>query len=293
MICFWSPIERAPQRGRLLLPECRIESRRLPHEGEHIQVCAPSRAYGASVLRVGDGAFDFSFDDSGAASEIRTFEESEAHARQATFAQRARMTALDWIERILERRASAEWPALSRPDWRWMSDLEHRLPEIAGEWARFQAKKLDRVPALEQEPSYYTSGGRWKVVPLRIGRRVTVRRSDFPRTLRTLERIPGLLSATISALEPGARIHPHRGSFPGVLRYHVGLRVPRGRCVLGAADRETTWSGEGFVLDDTYVHWIHNDTDEWRVVLLVDVVKPMPWLETQLARVSTRLMYEP
>ncbi len=33
--------------------------------------------------------------------------------------------------------------------------------------------------------------------------------------------------------------------------------------------------GEGVVFDDVFDHWVRNDTDEYRVILFVDILRPL------------------
>src|SRR5258708_33963958 len=81
---------------------------------------------------------------------------------------------------------------------------------------------------------------------------------------------PEVLSASISFLAPGKHIPPHRGPFRGVLRFYLGLAMPRsadGRpaAVLKIADREYRIAdGECLLWDDTYVHEAWNDSDALR-----------------------------
>ena len=35
--------------------------------------------------------------------------------------------------------------------------------------------------------------------------------------------------------------------------------------------------GEGVLFDETYLHWVENDTDETRIVLFCDVERPLRW----------------
>lgn len=71
---------------------------------------------------------------------------------------------------------------------------------------------------------------------------------------------------------------PHRGPSKAVVRCHLGLRVPveAAKCRL-RVDRETRhWTaGEWLCFDDTFEHEVHNDTNETRVVLFLDLDRPL------------------
>jgi len=43
--------------------------------------------------------------------------------------------------------------------------------------------------------------------------------------------------------------------------------------------------GRGELFDDTFLHYVHNDTDEYRMVLFLDVEKPINnWLLKKIVR---------
>src|SRR3546814_10513545 len=70
----------------------------------------------------------------------------------------------------------------------------------------------------------------------------------------------------------------HRGITKGLVRGHLGLKVPgdRANCTIRVGETSNMWAeGELLVFDDTYDHEVWNDTDEERVVLLFDIVRPM------------------
>lgn len=98
-----------------------------------------------------------------------------------------------------------------------------------------------------------------------------------PVTSRIVAQIPGLNSAFFSILAPGTHIPAHRGVTKGLITCHLGLIVPRdGDVRMRVADRVVRWSeGETLVFDDTYVHEVWNDTSGTRVVLLIQVRRPL------------------
>jgi ornithine lipid ester-linked acyl 2-hydroxylase len=98
-----------------------------------------------------------------------------------------------------------------------------------------------------------------------------------PKTAALIEEVPGVTTALFSILAPGARLPPHRGPWNGVLRYHLGLKVPKqaDRCRIEVNGEKAYWQeGKSLVFDDTYEHAVWNDTTETRVVLFLDVVRP-------------------
>ena len=70
----------------------------------------------------------------------------------------------------------------------------------------------------------------------------------------------------------------HTGVTKGILRVHLGLIVPKNfeKCRIRVDDTITAWQpGEMFIIDDTYEHEVWNDTEEERVVILLDFDRPM------------------
>jgi beta-hydroxylase len=99
-----------------------------------------------------------------------------------------------------------------------------------------------------------------------------------PQTTKIIEQIPTLKTAFFSILLPGKHIPEHRGPYKGVLRCHLPLKVPQAREQCGIrVDREVRhWQeGKALVFDDSYRHEAWNKTDEVRVVLFLDIVRPM------------------
>ena len=87
----------------------------------------------------------------------------------------------------------------------------------------------------------------------------------------------------ISILSPRKHILDHRGPYKGVLRYHLGLIVPEDAeaCRIRVGDDFRHWEeGRSMIFDDTFNHEVWNDTDETRVVLFVDVMRPLPFPES-------------
>ncbi len=118
-----------------------------------------------------------------------------------------------------------------------------------------------------------------------------------PRTAALMREIPGMKTAMFSILSPRKHILDHRGPYKGVLRYHLGLIVPRDAesCRIRVGDDFRHWEeGESMIFDDTYNHEVWNDTDETRVVLFVDVLRPLPspWAQINRAIVKA-ISYSP
>lgn len=119
----------------------------------------------------------------------------------------------------------------------------------------------------------------WKVFMLyAFGQKAEANQAVCPDTTRLINGIPHLFQAFFSILDPGKSIPAHSGPYRGYLRYHLGLRIPKNNPPkLRVKDQFCTWQqGESVLFDDSWEHEVINDSDETRVILIVDVMRPLP-----------------
>jgi len=112
-----------------------------------------------------------------------------------------------------------------------------------------------------------------------------------PRTAQIVASIPGALMAFFSILEPGKSVPAHEGPSYSYLRYHTAFKVPANDPPsIRVKDRRYTWKrGESLLFDDSWEHEVYNESDGERVVLIVDVMRPAPWLLERFNRFVIRL----
>ena len=137
---------------------------------------------------------------------------------------------------------------------------------------------------------------KWSVFMLYVlGHKPKLNRALCPETCRLLDRVPNLVQAFFSVLEPGKSVPRHEGPYLGYLRYHLGLRVPREnppRLIVNS--HEYVWKeGEAVLFDDSWEHEVVNRSKELRAVLIVDVLRPMPMLPSLVNRFVTRGIMRP
>ena len=124
-----------------------------------------------------------------------------------------------------------------------------------------------------------TDDDRWKTFFLYgFGFRSDTNCALCPETARLVESVPGMKTAMFSILAPHKHIPDHCGPYKGIVRYHLALKVPepREQCRIRVGDEIVTWEeGRSLIFDDTYEHEVWNDTDDERVVLFLDVVRPL------------------
>jgi aspartyl/asparaginyl beta-hydroxylase (cupin superfamily) len=119
----------------------------------------------------------------------------------------------------------------------------------------------------------------WKVFYLfAMGEKPAANRARCPRTAELLDGIPGLFQAFFSILDAGKSVPAHCGPYRGYLRYHLGLLVPsEDPPSIRIKDQHYTWKeGESILFDDSWNHEVTNHSQGDRVVLIVDIRRPMP-----------------
>jgi len=108
-----------------------------------------------------------------------------------------------------------------------------------------------------------------------------------PETSRMVESIPSIKGAMFAMLPPGARLGKHRDPFAGSLRYHMGLQTPNDdACFIEVDGTKYSWrDGEVVMFDETFIHYAENQTDENRIILFLDIKRPVTfapidWINT-------------
>jgi len=174
--------------------------------------------------------------------------------------------------------AEFPWTALLRDHWESIRmEAEALLPNVSLiPTLRFVSPDHRRIAQDDLWKSFFLYG---------YGYKVAENCARCPVTAALVEEIPDLNSAFFSILLPGTRIAPHRGPTKGIVTCHLGLLVPAGdRCCMRLADRLVHWAeGECVVFDDTYRHEVWHEEETPRVVLLIQVKRPLRFPGRQVA----------
>jgi ornithine lipid ester-linked acyl 2-hydroxylase len=205
------------------------------------------------------------------------------------------------IERFIGRRSlvgDATFFPLER--FPWVSHIEDNWTVIREEVDRLleDHAALPNFQDISKDQIEITTDDRWKTFFLYgYGFEAKLGVEMCPRTAALMREIPGMKTAMISILSPGKHILDHRGPYKGVLRYHLGLIVPRDAqsCRIRVGEDIRHWQeGSSLMFDDTFNHEVWNDTEETRVVLFVDVLRPLPFPESAINRAIVRAIgYSP
>jgi aspartyl/asparaginyl beta-hydroxylase (cupin superfamily) len=167
-------------------------------------------------------------------------------------------------------------------DFSWVESVEAGTPAIRRE-LDVLLERREHIPNfqdLSDNQKELTEGEQWKTFVLYgYGRPVTENCAMCPETIRVLKMIPGMKTAMFSILAPGKHIPEHCGPYKGVLRYHLGLMIPKPEslCRIRVGGDTRSWAeGKSLIFDDRYPHEAWNDSGEYRVVLFVDLLRPLP-----------------
>ncbi|MED5523775.1 MAG: aspartyl/asparaginyl beta-hydroxylase domain-containing protein [Pseudomonadota bacterium] len=98
-----------------------------------------------------------------------------------------------------------------------------------------------------------------------------------PKTVALLSGIPSVKAAVFTMLPPGSRLGEHRDPYAGSLRYHLGLVTPNSEdCNIVVDGQKYYWKdGESVMFDETFLHHAENNTDKNRIILFLDVKRPV------------------
>ncbi|WP_077045137.1 aspartyl/asparaginyl beta-hydroxylase domain-containing protein [Pseudomonas sp. KK4] len=201
------------------------------------------------------------------------------------------------LEKIIRRNSTVgDSPFFEPRQFAWAAELEANWRSILKE-LEVVLNDRDRLPNFQdisKDQRNITQDDKWKTFFLYgYGYKMDKNCARCPDTTRIVEAIPGMFTAFFSILAPGKHIPLHRGPYNGLLRVHLGLVVPepREKCRIQVADQIRHWErGQCLIFDDTYRHQVWNDTSGTRVVLFLDVERPLNARGTLLNRLVLRLI---
>lgn len=171
-------------------------------------------------------------------------------------------------------------PVIDPAELRWTAEVDRQWRTIRAE-AEALIPGLGEIPPLgAMSPSHggIAPDDLWRAFFLYgYGYKVEKNCARCPQTAAIIERIPDLVTAFFSILSPGTRIAAHTGPTKALVTCHLGLMVPPdGSCTMRLDGRELGWTeGECLVFDDTYRHEVTHSGATPRIVLLIQVRRPL------------------
>jgi aspartate beta-hydroxylase len=177
-----------------------------------------------------------------------------------------------------------------RAQFPWLADLESKTDAIREELQRVMREDAGEFTAYIDHPVDSPSrqwlelnhSARWSVFFLwKDGARYEINCGRCPQTAAAAEALPIVripnFGPTImySTLAPRTHIPPHSSVTNSRLVVHLPLIVPEG-CRFRVGDQVREWKeGQAWVFDDTIEHEAWNDSDQTRVILMIDIWHPM------------------
>lgn len=163
-------------------------------------------------------------------------------------------------------RFTSNWPALREEAMQLIDNIES-VP-------RFH----DLMPEQYQLSSH--GNKEWRMFVLRAyGLNIGENMTRVPILADLVRSDSSIKSASISFLAPGKQVPTHTGPFRGITRFYMGLQVPSaedgkpGVTLTIADERYRLGNGDALLWDDTYPHSVVNNTDQWRIALLLDIYR--------------------
>ncbi len=158
----------------------------------------------------------------------------------------------------------------------WVKDLEDNWKIILEELNIFIAHKSTKlIPYFHKA---LIEQGNWKTFTfLYWSMKVPENYKLFPKTSQLFEKIPNLVCASFSMLEPNTIIAPHYGDTNAIMRGHLGIIIPDQlpNCGMKVGTEVQSWTnGKVMLFCDAHEHSAFNNTNQKRYIFLFDILKP-------------------
>jgi ornithine lipid ester-linked acyl 2-hydroxylase len=167
-------------------------------------------------------------------------------------------------------------------DFPWIPDVEAQWHKVRGELDRLlpYTAHLQNFQDLSKDVGRHISqDDGWKTFFFyAFGLKFWGNCRRCPETTKLVKSIPGMKTAMLSILAPGKHLPTHRGPYKGVLRLHLALLIPKPTdlCAIRVNSDLRHWEeGKVLIFDDCFPHEAWNKTDSIRVVLFLDITRPM------------------
>ncbi|HED65517.1 MAG TPA: aspartyl/asparaginyl beta-hydroxylase domain-containing protein [Planctomycetes bacterium] len=196
------------------------------------------------------------------------------------------------LQKVLNRLIAAHVGGDDRPVFYDAAKVRPELLELDANLDVVREELARVLPGTQKMPRYHEADaaqteisakgrGNWRVFFISFfwAREDFPSRAWCPRTAEIVDRIPGFLQAFFSIMEGGKSVPAHVGPGLHYLRYHIGLQIPeKNPPSIRIRDEVYTWKdGESMFFDDSLEHEVMNEAEEDRIILIVDVLRPLPW----------------
>jgi len=167
-----------------------------------------------------------------------------------------------------------------------VNDIDLTLNKIYDNLHNIQ-KEVNDVTEWTQWPEknlYDENIGNWNIYPFfAFDTWVYKNCKKCPTIYNFIKSIPNIKLATLSKMDPHVTLTPHKGwgeHSNNVIRCHFGLIVPKNKCYISVksddSEEEIKYlaNNEWTIFDDSKTHYSSNNSDEIRIVLIIDIERP-------------------
>jgi aspartyl/asparaginyl beta-hydroxylase (cupin superfamily) len=163
-------------------------------------------------------------------------------------------------------------------NYTWVNNIEQNWEVILKEVTQYLNKDTGVLKPFYSE-QMVSAPNKWKSFNFSFwGIQISNEACDAcPKTIKLLKRIPHIVAASVSVLEPHAEIKTHRGDTDAIYRCHLGLDIPDGlpNCGFQVGNVVKAWkNGKILMFNDAANHRAWNNTGEKRIIMIIDVIKP-------------------
>lgn len=164
----------------------------------------------------------------------------------------------------------------NKSNYDWVQILEDNWEIIREEMLPF-IEGYEPIKLSSSNPPYLSNPNAWKnVYFFNFMWKYHANCKRFPKTTALLKSIPNLTFAEFTVLEPHSKILPHIGETNATIRGHLGIEIPYAYPQMGihVGNEEKGWeNGKAILFSDSCIHYVWNDSDKRRFVLVFDVIK--------------------
>ena len=181
-------------------------------------------------------------------------------------------------------RPKARHPIMDMSEFPELKSLRDNWEIIAEEGKRLMEQGSFDATTDPDSSSYYDVGFRtfykygWSKFYLSwYGYTHESAKQTCPKTVELISKIPNVNGALFTMLPPGGQLTRHLDPFASSLRYHLGLATPNDdACFINVDGQTYSWrDGEELLFDETYLHFVKNNSDQSRLILMCEVERPM------------------
>jgi len=168
-------------------------------------------------------------------------------------------------------------------------NYSHFLDDFRFLWDEFNSNYFGNYDKFDEVQ--YPKGS-WKKLLFKVwGLKRYKNINKFNSIKNLLSHYPRITSCFIARLAPNSKVLTHSGETDAIIRIHLGLKIPecgQNICSIKIGEDIMDWQNGGvFAFNDACEHEAWNNTNEFRYILVVDVLKNK--IENQLNSVNIRM----